>query len=324
MLTRQRGSSRGSRHGSHSSSDSRKKSKTASPTRSPTRSLSQPRSTPMRSESFKENQRELTASGGGGAHVYGGSQATSTFGSHLTTPLSQSVPTSAGFSVPDGATSQPSPVQPQALATSVVTSVAAPYHTPQIPGPHTPGQNSSRQPQLGVGGANHVSYVQEQGGHTPTSSRVAVSQTPTPVATSGCTLAQLYEGQSPALQQAHTPLATQRPMYVPSPSPGLHTLSQTPVYEGSQSSVYTGGSQTPVLSGSQNLSAYGASGGSLTPPPSTLQTPYSNNTSQYNTLTSTAHSMNNTQYHQLVESQRHTPVTTAYMDPAVAAESTPL
>lgn len=307
VLTRQRGSSiRGSRHGSHSSTDSRKKSKTSSPTRSPTRSISQQRNTPIRSESFKDNQKELT-----GPHVYGGSDATSTFGSR-STPVSE-VPT--GYSATDG---------------TVVLAVSQPG---QYTGPPEPPSVVSvgQYPQVGGTahtGANHMSY--EQG--TPTSAgygshSYAPSGSQTPVVGGGGVLAQLYE--SPGPPGVHTPgppgvhTPSQKAMFAPSPSPvpaGLHSLSQAPVYAGSQSSMCSG-SQMPALSGSQSLSMYGATGGSQTPPPSMLQ----NNTYQYNTLTSTAALSNsNQQYHQLAEV--HTPIATSHthMDPAVAAESTPL
>ena len=342
IVTRQRGSSirgslrSGSRHNSHSSSnDSRKKSKTTSPARSPTRSISQPRATPMRSESFKENQ----GSGGSGAHVYGGSDTTSTFGTH-----SQSVAPSTslpGHTVIDGISTLPAATPAMTVAGSHTPAMTvagshtpamtvAGSHTQAVAGSHTPvshvsaahtptlaGPHGTAAPVMAAGQgdsvANHIAWGQEQPGtHTPSLSR------DTPV------LAQFYESPSPGPVGSSTP--TQKMMFVPSPSPGVHNLSQAVMYgTGSQSSVYSG-SQTPVLSGSQPLSMYGATGGpgSQTPPPST---PFTNNTSQYNTLPSTHTTLNNTQqqYHQLVEAQRHTSVTTtSHMDPAVAAESTPL
>ena len=287
----QRGSAhRGSsRHGSHSSNDSRKKSKTASPNRSPTRSISQQRNTPMRSDSLKESPAKptmelSTSTAGGVAHVYGDSEATSTFGSHSTpAPAAEGTP---------GGVAEPGAHTPVVRETS---------HTPSLPA-------------HGNMNTNHIALGQSHtpvpGGGAPYSHQGSGSHTPV-LGGAGAALAQFYGSQTPST--VHTTLQTT--MYAPSPSPvpstGVHSLSQGAVYTGSQSSVYTG-SQTPALSGSQPLSMYGATGGSQTPPPTS---------SHYNSLNNTHHH----QHHQLLEAQRHTPTSAPLiMDPAVAAESTPL
>ena len=60
--------------------DPKKKTRNSSPSRSPARSSSI-RNTPARNESFKGSARNLEL-GNGGSHIYGGSDGTSTFGTH--------------------------------------------------------------------------------------------------------------------------------------------------------------------------------------------------------------------------------------------------
>ncbi len=85
----QRGSKHGSRHGSRSSSID-KKSKTVSPARSPTRTGSL-RNTPVHSDTKKDSPMGTLELHNNGVttQFYGGSEATSTFGSHVTPESSQ-------------------------------------------------------------------------------------------------------------------------------------------------------------------------------------------------------------------------------------------
>jgi hypothetical protein len=284
---------------------------------------------------------------GGGAQVYGGSNATSTFGSHI----------------PESTSSQPSVQVHSDGLNQYHTSVAAPLA----------GQAGSNTPQLGgstmvaYGGpalaasapsiASHGTHVPVQatnpvavasngvgyspGAHTPVLVSTPVPSgpgTPVPASAHGAhtpVLAALYGPASSGnqhtpmaahtpLDQRHTPVMTgQHPPTVSavsgsSPAPGYQSQSPVPagldmpphVFAGSQSSMLTG-SQTPVF-GSQTLSLLS---GSQTPPMShASHSPISQNLPP--------HHMNTYHYHQLLETQRHAP--NSLPDRAVGAESTPL
>lgn len=348
--TRQRSSSqRGSRHGSHSSADSRKKSKNMSPSLSPARSVSQ-RNTPMRSDSFKESPRgtmELVASGGGasggGAQVYGGSDATSTFGSHMPQDVpvestsnqpavqvhsdglnhvaSASSPASAGLAFSGSNTPQ--------LAASTAYGSSAPVLAASAPnvavnGVHTPVLASG--PNAAPSGS-HTPVLGLQHAPAPNGSSTPVSAygPHTPVLAASYTSNVSPAPQTPAVvnhtiaPSPHTLAARNEDSFlVPGTSPGpTGHQSQSPipagldmtpqVFAGSQSSMFTGSGF-----GSQTLSLFS---GSQTPPMSHVSlSPNSQNGPPSHT---------NTHYHQLLETQRHAP-NNSLPDRAVGAESTPL
>ena len=358
LLTRQRSSSkRGSRHGSHSSADSRKKSKTVSPSLSPARSLSQ-RNTPMRSDSFKESPRgtmELVGTGGGagggGAQVYGGSDATSTFGSR---PLDAPVESTSSQPAMQVHSDGLGHVQHHTLATA---------SSPASTGLALPGSNT---PQLTAASATAYGYgapvlpasapnVAMNGSHTPVMAsgpNVATpngSHTPvlyTPAPSGSNTPVPAYGPHTPVLAGPHTSTANPAAAYtpatvappnhllatphalaavngptvlVPGPSPNsAGCQSQSPIPAGLDMTPQVfAGSQSSVFTGSgfgsQTLSLFS---GSQTPPMSHMSlSPNSQNGPPPH--------VNTHHYHQLLETQRHAP-NNSLPDRAVGADSTPL
>ena len=357
VLNRQRANSQrnsqrnsGSRHGSMGSVDSRKKSFNSSPTRSPMRSVSQ-RNTPMRSESFKDSPKgtmELGSSLGGGAHVYGGSDATSTFGSHCTPPPAAVPPAtmppasqglsgsqsqltgshtqlsgshtqlSAAHSVPVGVPLQMPSGNPQPTSVDSYTPASAVVHTP-VMGVHTPmagtpvpvvASSQSHTPMSG-------SLTPVVGSHTPVmGARSAPSDNPVQLqrgAVSTTESSQIYHGYHGSLPHSkNEPQLLFNGTSSPLPAPGAgYTLSQTPSgFTGSQSPVYNGSHDA---FGSQSQSSMFSDSSLLLPASTTV------NTSQLNSNVAAPH-LNSTQhYHQLLE-QKHAPAVQFPLGP----ESTPL
>lgn len=305
--------------------DSRKKSVNSSPTRSPMRSLSQ-RNTPMRSDSFKDSPKgtmELGATQGGGAQVYGGSEATSTFGSHCTPPPAGVVPPSSS-SGPQGLsdsqlsnshTEQPgghpapgtTPLEMPDGNPQPVTYTPVPAHTPVV-GAHTPvvGAHTPVVAGTPIPIASSASHTPVMGHSMPVDSpmqlqRGAVSTTESSHVYHG------YHGSLPRSKNEHQLMfnGTSSPL----PASG-YALSQTP----------SGLSQSPVYNGSHD--AYGSQSQSSMFSDSSLPLPASTtvHTAQLNSSSMAAPHHNTQHYHQLLE-QQHAP---AQPSPSLHPESTKL